>query len=182
MSVDRRQVMWAATFWLLLLGGLVALVVNGVWVIHRGADEQLKTLEPRMARLMGLGNDKARLADTTKDVQRQIERHAYPASREATQAGNDAQQRARELFTRAGLEVATIQVLPARQAGAFDRIPIALRLDGELAALQAVLATLPMSAPTIFVEGFSLQGANGADLASPRVMAELQLFVLRARP
>lgn len=182
MTADRRQLLWSAALWLLLIGALLAFAVQGVWTVHRHADEQLQTLEPRMARLMGLGSDKARLAATTQDVQRQIERHAYPASRDATQAGNDAQQRARELFTRAGLEVATIQVLPPRQTGTFDRIPITLRVDGELAALQAALATLPASAPTLFVDGFNLQGANGADPSAPRVMAELQLFALRARP
>lgn len=179
---DRRQLLFASAFWVLILGGLAAAAVQVAWRTHQEAAQQIETLEPRIARLAGLGSDRTKLAEGAKALTEQVQRHAYPASRDATQAGNDAQQRARELFARAGLEVASIQVLPPRTSGGFDRIPITLRVDGELAAVQAALATLASASPTLFVEGFSMQGANGAEPAAPRVMAELQLFALRVRP
>jgi general secretion pathway protein M len=178
----RRQLLWAAAFWVLLLGGGLALAGQWVWQLHRAAAQQIETLEPRIARLSGLGENRARLREAAQQAARAVERHTYPATRDASQAGNDAQQRVRDLFSKSGLDVVSLQVLPARTSGQFDRIPIAVRVEGELSALQATLAAVPSLTPSLFVEGFSLQGANANESAPPRVVAELQLFVLRVRP
>lgn len=181
MNAQRHSLVIGAVVWVLVLGGLAAWLGVELWSTHVQARQQIESIEPRMARLLGLGSDKARLETAARDLRAQAERHAYPATRDATQAGNDAQQRVRDLLTRAGLDVLQIQVLPPRQAGAFDRIPIALRCEGELAAVHAALAALSSSAPSLFVEGFSMQGSAAPDARAQRVATELQLFVLRAR-
>lgn len=177
-----RATLWAGAFWLLLIAAAVVWATQGVLGLHRQAQQQIETIEPRYARLLGLGADKARLQEAAASAARAIERHAYPATRDASQAGNDAQQRVRDVFSKGGLDVVSIQVLPARAIKQFDRIPISLRVDGELAALQATLAALPSLSPTLFVEGANLSGAGTSDTAPARVVGELQLFVLRARP
>lgn len=181
MTRDRATV-WAGLFWLLLMAAVVAGFAQWVLGQHQQARQQLDTLEPRYARLLGMGADKARLQDAAAAAARGIERHAYPATRDTSQAGNDAQQRVRDVFSKGGLDVVSIQVLPARAHKQFDRIPISLRVDGELAALQATLAALPTLTPTLFVEGFNLSGASTSETAPARVVGELQLFVLRVRP
>lgn len=177
-----RSLWGASLFWLLVISGLVAVVGQQVWQIHQSAARQIETVEPRIARLAGLGADRERLQQAAQQAAQAVERHAYPATRDASQAGNDAQQRVRDLFSKSGLDVVSLQVLPARGAGQFDRIPIAVRVEGELAALQATLAAAPSLSPSLFVEGFALQGANISDASPPRVVAELQMFVLRVRP
>lgn len=178
----RRSQLFAAAFWLLVVGGAGYWAVLGVLQVHRSAAQRIDTLEPRIARLMGLGEDRARLQEAAQQAARAVEQHVYPGTRDASQAGNDAQQRVRDLFSKAGLDVVSLQVLPARASGQFDRIPIAARVEGDLAALQATLAAAPSLSPSLFVEGFALQGANLTEGAAPRVVAELQLFVLRVRP
>ena len=168
--------------WLLLLGGLLALAIQWVWDVHATAARQIETIEPRYARLLGLGSDKAALAVAATQVARDIERHAYPGSKDASQSGNDAQQRAREAFSKAGLDVISIQVLPPRVTPQFDRIPIAMRVEGELSTMQATLASLPGLSPSLFVEALTVQASNTTTGAPPRVTAEMQLFALRLRP
>ncbi|MFT3817641.1 MAG: type II secretion system protein GspM [Rubrivivax sp.] len=177
-----RATRWAAAFWLLLIAALAAWAVQAVLGLHGTAQQHLDTIEPRYARLTGLAADSGRLKDAASAADRIVERHAYPATRDASQAGNDAQQRVREVFSKGGLDVVSIQVLPARVHKQFDRIPISLRADGELAAMQATLAALPALSPSLFVEGFSFSGGNMAENAPARVVGELQLFVLRVRP
>lgn len=173
---------WPLAFWVLVIGGLVAAAVSVAWTVHARSRERIESVEPRFARLVGLGNDTARVKELTVQAQRAIERHAYPVTRDVSQAGNDAQQRVRDLFSKAGLEVVSIQVLPVRGGDkSFDRIPITLRADGELSAVQASLAALPSLAPSVFVEGFSIQGASMSESAPARVVLELQLHTLRAR-
>lgn len=176
-----RTTLWAAAFWLLLLGGLLALAGERAWRVHHTAAEQLASIEPRVARLAGLGEHRARLQEAAQRAAGAVARHAYPSSRDASQAGNDAQQRVRDLFAKSGLDVVSLQVLASRPSGQFDRIPIAARVEGPLEMLQAALAAAPALAPTVFVEGFSLQSASVTESAPPRVVAELQLFVLRGR-
>jgi general secretion pathway protein M len=168
--------------WLLVLAGALGYGAWRAWGVHDGARELLETLEPRHARLVGLGEDRPRLDAALAKAREALERHAYPASRDASQAGNDAQQRAREIFSKAGLDVVSIQLLPAKAADRFDRIPVTLRLEGELQALQAALAALPTMAPTLFVAGFNVQGVGALQTDRPlRVVAQLELFALRAR-
>jgi general secretion pathway protein M len=159
--------------------GLFAFYVQGV---HRADEERLETIEPRFARLAGLALDKGELATALAASKGAVARHIYPASREVSQAGNDAQQRARDVFSRAGLEVLSSQVLPAKASKQFDRIPLPLRVEGEYLVFQTALAAMPSLTPTLFVDGFNVQSIPGAKPDAPlRLIVQLDLFVLRAR-
>jgi general secretion pathway protein M len=173
---------WAWALWLLGLAAALGYGAWRAWGEHESARTQLETLEPRYARLVGLADERARLDAALTQAEKALGRHAYPSSRDVSQAGNDAQQRAREIFTKAGLDVISIQLLPAKAADRFDRIPVTLRLEGDLPALQAALAALPTMAPTLFVAGFNVQGAGSPQPERAlRVVAQLELFALRAR-
>ncbi len=167
---------------LLLVAAATGLFAFYVLGIQRADEEQLATIEPRFARLSGLAMDKGQLAAALDATKAAVARHLYPASREISQAGNDAQQRARDVFSKAGLEVLSSQVLPAKTSKQFDRIPITLRVEGEYLVFQTALAAMPSLTPTLFVEGFNIQGIPAAKQdAPPRLVIQLELFVLRAR-
>ena len=167
---------------LALLVGLLAAFGLYVRSVHLADEERLSTIEPRFARLAGLAREKGELTAALASTRSAVSRHLYPAGRDISQAGNDAQQRARDVFSRAGLEVVSSQVLPAKVSKQFDRIPVTLRIEGEYLALQAALAALPSLAPTLFVEGFNVQGVSALKPDAPlRLVVQLELFVLRAR-
>jgi len=177
---DASPAAWA--FWLLLVAALLGYAGWRTWFAHQAALEYLGDLEPRHARVLGLGADRLRLEATAERAAKELGRHVYPVGRDVSQAGNDAQQRVRDSFAKAGLDVISIQLLPAKETPQFDRIPVSLRLEGEMTALQTALAALPAMSPTLFVEGFSLQGASALKPDAPvRVVAQFELFVLRAR-
>ena len=166
----------------LVLAGVLGLFAFYVQGVHRADEDRLETIEPRFARLAGLATDKGQLAGALAATRAAVVRHIYPANRDVSQAGNDAQQRARDVFSRAGLEVLSSQVLPARVVKQFDRIPITLRVEGEYVVFQTALAAMPSLTPTLFVEGFNIQNvAVGKTDAPLRLVVQLDLFVLRAR-
>lgn len=177
-SVDTAVLLFLLALLAAFLGGL-ALYVQG---INRADRARLETIEPRYARLAGLALEGAALTTALATTKAAVSRHVYPAVRDISQAGNDAQQRARDVFSKAGLEVLSSQVLPAKLVKQFDRIPITMRIEGEYLAVQAALASLPSLTPTLFVEGFNAQSVGAADPKSPiRLVVQLELFVLRAR-
>jgi general secretion pathway protein M len=161
-----------------LIGGAAAFVVSK----HVWASERLAEVEPRYARLIGIEASAPALDAALAQRRALLTRHAYLSSQDVAQAGSDAQQRAREIFSKAGLEVSSTQILPAKAVDGFDRIPIMLRMDGDLSALQSALVVLPGQSPSLFVEVFNVQGTSVPKSdAPPRLSMQVNLFVLRVR-
>jgi len=155
-----------------------------VWTKHQSYLGFLADLEPRYARLAGLLARQADLKTLTEQGNKQLTLLAYPASQDATQAGNDAQQRIRALFAQSKLDIISIQVLPAPKDDAkFDRIPINLRVEGDLAGIQAALTALASQSPTVLLESLSIQTIGAVRPASiQRLGGQFNFFVLRVRP
>jgi general secretion pathway protein M len=174
----RNRLVIAAAF-VLLAGGTIAYAVGK----HLWASDRLAELEPRHARLLGIEASGPALDKALIERRALFGRHAYPSSQDVARAGSEAQQRARELFTKAGLEVSSTQVLPAKAVDGFDRIPVAIRVEGDLAALQSALVVLPAQSPSLFVESINLQTAVlPKPEPNPKLAVLVNLFVLRARP
>lgn len=179
------QLSVAAKWRLFLVCAVVVLTIAAAAFVvsaHQTAQEALAQIEPRHARVTGLETSAGELEQVLVQRRAALARQTYLPSQEVAVAGSDAQQRARELFTKAGLQVSSTQILAAKTADGFDRIPIVLRLEGDLPALQAALATLPGQAPTLFVEGFNVQtiGIPRPDVVS-RLNIQVNLFVLKVR-
>lgn len=167
--------------------GTVLLALAGITVFilqkHQMAQSQLAELEPRYARLLGLQASRADLVHAETEARALLVRYAYPSTQDVSQAGNDAQQRVRAVFSGAGLEVASSQVLPPKEDKFFDRIPLTVRLEGELVALQSALMVLSGQSPVIIVDGFTVQTIGFVKAEMPQKLSvQFNLSVLRARP
>ena len=180
-ALTRREwLLIAFTFALILLPLLAG--ADYVWRKHQWATEQLQTLAPRYARLAGLQEKAPEFTQRLASARKQLAVYVYLADSDPTQAGNDALQRVRGVFTQAGLTVASTQVLPKQQTQGFDRIPLALRVEGELLHLQTALTILPSLTPVVLIDGRNVQQApqrRGDD--AQRLVVQLNLSVLHAR-
>ncbi len=164
---------------------LVPLVAAGWYVVvkHKWAEEQLSIVEPRYARVLGIELGQADLEAALDAARAQAARYAYPESLDVTQAGNDAQQRVRSLFTAAGLQIVSSQVLAPKTENGFDRIPMAVRSEGELMGVQAALIGLTDQVPVILVDGVSVQTIGAVKAEVPQRLAiQFNLSVLRVHP
>ena len=163
---------------LVFAGGATTYVVSR----HGWAQDRLAEVEPRYARLVGLGESGPALDAALAERRAFLARHAYPASQDVARSDSDALQRARETFSKAGLDVTSTQILPAKEVDGFDRIPLVLQLQGELPALQSALVVLPSPSPSLFVEGFNVQTAGVPRADAPQKLSiQANLFVLRTR-
>lgn len=168
---------------LLAMFCLPFLAVGGYLITkNQWAKSRIAELEPRYARLKGLDSNRTELGRMLGDSVATIAQYAYPRTQDVSQAGNEAQQRVRDIATRAGLSLVSSQVLPAKVDGPFDRIPLVVRLEGELPQLQAALVVISSQSPTLNFESFSIQtiGAVKSEVQQ-RLAIQLNLFVLRAR-
>lgn len=163
---------------------LLPLFALGLYVFdkHRWAEQRLAEVEPRYARLAGLANSGDALEKADAAARARIEAYAYPATQDLTQAGNDAQQRARSIFTQAGLQIVSSQVLPAKDEKMFDRIPLAVRLSGELSQLQQALVALSHQTPAILIDAVTIQSFGDVRAETAQWLSgQFNLSVLRSK-
>lgn len=170
-----------------VLALLLPLALVGYYMLqkHQWAQARLAELEPRYSRLLGLEAQRADLSDALSRAHSARARYVYPAEQDATQAGNAAQQRVRDIFSSAGLLVLSSQVLPPKVEKGFDRIPLTVRTEGELLALQSALAVLSSQVPIIVINELEVQVQGGLggikEKPEPHLAAQFSLSVLRER-
>jgi general secretion pathway protein M len=179
----RRAVLLALSLALVLIP-----VGVGAWYIrdkHIWAQERLAQLEPRYARLLGLQAQSEELQAARQRASDLHTQYVYPAVQDETQAGNQAQQKVRDIFTAAGLQVISSQVLPSKEDKGFDRIPVVVRAEGELLAVQSALAVLGSQQPIMVINELDIQVpgglANQSLKVAPRLSAQFTLNVMRER-
>ncbi|MEO7392697.1 MAG: type II secretion system protein GspM [Ramlibacter sp.] len=176
-NLHRNGIVLALAGLVLFLGAVAFVASKHIW-----ASDRLAEVEPRYARLIGIEASAGALDTAIAERRALLERHAYPASQDVARAGSDAQQRAREIFTKAGMEVSSTQILAAKPVEGFDRIPVTLRMDGDMVALQSALVVLPGQAPSLFFEGFNVQNNSTPRAEAPqRLSVQVNLFVLMVR-
>ncbi|WP_051236192.1 type II secretion system protein GspM [Ottowia thiooxydans] len=173
--------------WLLAGAALLAAVlIAGVGYVvarHHEATRVMEQLEPRFARVAGLRASGERLRTTERALSDNFARLAYGAEGDPAQAGNAALQQLRTAMTARGLQVASSQVLPAREDGNLLRIGLNMRVEGDLPALRDFQRDMAANTqtPIIFIENTQL--ANQPAPGRPNnIVAQLNLFVLKVRP
>ena len=134
----RHNLVLAGTAVVLLLP--LALLGGYVMQKHQWAEQRMAELEPRYARLLGLEAQKADIDAALLQTLALLSQYVYPAAQDAAQTGNAAQQRVRDIFSSAGLQILSSQVLPAKKEKGFDRIPLSVRAEGDMLAVQSALA------------------------------------------
>lgn len=175
-----NRIAWLQALTVLVLLLPIAGAALYVWTQHQSVQNRLSDLEPRYARLAGLLERRADLQTLGVQANAQLARLAYPASQDVTQAGNDAQQRIRSLFADSKLDIISIQVLPPKEEPKFNRIPINLRVEGDLAGIQEALLKLSTQSPVVLVDSLTLQTIGAVKPASiQRLGGQFNFFVLR---
>ena len=175
----RENLVLAGTVIVLLL----PLALLGGYVAHKyqWAQTRLAELEPRYARMKGLEQQRADLEAVLARAQAARVQYVYPAGQDATQAGNAAQQRVRDIFSGADLQVISSQVLPPKAEKGFDRIPVIVRTEGGLLALQSALAVISSQVPVIVIDELEVQVRSSPPNVEPHLAAQFNLSVLRER-
>lgn len=174
-----------------LAGAIVALLVpialGGwyVWQKHHWATDRLAELEPRYSRLLGLEAQRPEIRTLLASAEESRARFVYPDAQDAAQSGNAAQQKVRDVLTGAGLQIISSQVLPPKAEKGFDRIPLTVRAEGEMLAVQNALAVLSTQLPIIVINELDIQVLGGLGnnnpAVAPRLGAQFSLSVLRER-
>lgn len=183
MNLIRYRAPIAVGLTVLLVLGALGLAAGLAWERHLHAQAVLEEITPRHARLLGLQGADAPLKKTVLDAYAVLQRWIYPPEQELGKAGNDVQQRARRAAEASGMTVVSSQVLPARNEGNVDQVPVSMSLEGGVQGLQMTLAALSAEKPVLFVDSLSLRAIDRGDPKQPQlVSATLVVMSLRIQP
>ncbi len=161
---------------------LLALAVDVALNRHAWAVRTLDEIEPRHARLQGLVQARPTLEQLREQQARKLAQYAY-SSRDGGQATTLLQQRVRELATGAGLDVVSIQGLPARADEGFEVLQVSISVTGPIEAIQGLLIGLATSQPALHVDTATLglgQVRRADAVQGAELIARLVLSAYRA--
>lgn len=169
---------------LVTLGLVLVLLILVGWYLHgkyQWATQRIAEVEPRHARLSGLIANKDSLAQAQVQAMDRLAQYLHPSGQDANQVGNEVQQRIRSVLSSSGLSIISTQVLAAKDEKNFERIPLSVRAEGDMMAVQLALAALDEQKPAILTEGFVLQAAAPVK-GVQRLAVQLNLVILRGKP
>lgn len=162
---------------------LFLLVLGKTLTVRAGYQDQIDTIEPRIARMQGLVEKEDALRDALSGVQNVMNDHIYPQSSDAAAVSASLQAEARRILGQSGMEVTNSQVLPVRKRDTFDYVSVKVVARGELEQLDQSLATLARFRPVIFIESFDTfpnRKRRKADNEEQTLTVTMQLLSLRA--
>ena len=175
----RKQVLvpLATVACLLALGAVAGLYVYNK---HQWVQDRLSSfIEPRYARLAGLKAGTEALAAASARAHELEALYTHGADQDANQIGNDVQQRVRGLLTAAGMTISSSQVLPSKEDAGLERIPLSVRAEGDLVALQGTLVGIADQRPAVLLDAVNIQAQGVPERGVQRLSVQFSFLILR---
>ena len=170
-------------FPLVTLACIVALCLTaGLYVYrkHQWVQNQLtEFVEPRYARLAGVQEGAQPLTQAHARAQEIEALYLHPAEQDSNQAGNEAQQRIRNLLGAAGMSIVSSQVLPSKDEGGLERIPIAVHAEGDIISLHGALVGVAEQRPAVLVDAVNMQAQGVPERGVQRLSVQFSFVILR---
>jgi len=190
---DRSTIVVGCTLGLVFL--VVAYWVLHFWFLRQEFADEIETIQPKMARLLGIVESADQLEAASALADSRLTMLAYAAEQDSAASAATMQQSVRELMTAAGLSVSGSQILPQRSSRGFDRLGLDITAQGNIDALEEALLNLGSVRPLVFVEALKVspdrarrarRGRAGEVEeeveGDPRIVtARFQLFSLRLK-
>lgn len=183
---ESRQLLWQA---LMLALPVLLLLCLGLWVYgkHQWALQQLATVEPRYARMLGMREQQSEIAQALQRVQAVRAQYLHSSAAQAgAQVGAAVQQQLRAVMSGAGLSVTSSQVRSSEEEqGPYERVMISMTVDGDIADVYTALQGLREIRPVVWIDELTIERSSslentGSQLA-PALSVQLVASILKSK-
>ena len=164
-AVPRERILLLVTLSVLVLAVLAAVGYGAQKYLQ--AQARIAELTPRYQRLEGSWLAREDMQTAQQAASQLLDAYAYPASMDTGTLGTDIQQKIRNLFAGAGVDLASSQVMPEREDGNLLLVPVTVRASGSIDGIRNVLAQLAAQTPYIRLESLNLQQGRKLNLHTP---------------
>ena len=165
LRLDRPLVVVGITVSAAVLLCLYAIVQ--FWMMRAAYAGEIENVQPRTARLLGIEESAAELANAGERADLLLGEVAYLSADSAANAAS-MQLEIRELMTSAGMSIATSQILPAQQYEGYERLRLDITVEGNVNELDAALDELSSARPLVYIASARVKQYRGSGSNSYR--------------
>lgn len=152
----------AISLLLALLGAVYLFVVSPVLAAYQDADERLSETRNLLGRYESLASAKVVHENRLNKLRaRQAGTGIYLSGGTDALAAAELQQRVRDLVSRHGGQLRSIQNLPAHTDGDFRSIAVRVQISAGLASVHRLLYQLESEKPFVFVDNLDIRNRRG---------------------
>ncbi len=130
---------------------LVVFIVVSTWATGHSYQEEIDSLQPRIARLMGAKQAEEQLLTAAQKAESRMQNLVYPSTENPDTVSATLQKNVRGVMSEAGLGVADSRIEPTRREGQFDVIGLTVSVTGTIDSLDAALREIVAYTPLLLV-------------------------------
>jgi general secretion pathway protein M len=142
---------------LLALLAAVAILAMPLTLVHRHYDQKIEDLNDRLARYQRVAATRAELTRRLEQVRALDGRRFYLRNAGPALAAGEIQDLEKSLIEAQGGRLASMQIQPHRDEGAFRRIAVNVQLLGSIGTMQSILQALETNEPFLFVDNLNVR-------------------------
>ncbi len=147
----------------------VAVLATPLVLVHRHYDQKLEDLEDRLSRYQRVAASRAELTRRLEQVRALDGRRFYLKDAAPALAAGEIQELEKSLIEAKGGRLASMQIQPHKDEGAFRRVAVNVQVLGSIASIQGILRALETSEPFLFVDNLNVRSlsADAKDATTP---------------
>ena len=92
---------------------------------------------------------------------------------------DDREGLAASLLTAAGMTISSSQVLPSKEESGLERIPLSVRAEGDIVALQGALVGMAEQRPAVLLDAINIQAQGVPERGVQRLSVQFNFLILR---
>lgn len=163
-----------------LLAAIAALAAPLV-LVHRHYDRKIDDLEDRLARYQRVAATRGELTRRLEKMRALDGRRFYLKDSAPALAAGEIQDLEKSVIAEQGGRLASMQIQPHKDEGAFRRIAVNVQVLGSIGTMQGILRALETNEPFLFVDNLnvrSLSAEAGKNAATPDVGLVVQFDLI----
>jgi len=138
----------------------VAAVATPLVLLHRHYDDKLADLEDRLVRYQRLAASREELTRRLEQLRALDSRSFFLNSAVPALAAGEIQELEKSLIEANGGRLASMQIEPHKDEGAFRRIAVNVQMLGSIGTIQNILRVLETRKPYLFVDNLSVRSLS----------------------
>lgn len=154
----------------------IAAVATPLILVHRHYDDKLADLENRLARYQRVTASRGELTRRLEQMRALDGRSFFLMSTVPALAAGEIQELEKSLIEANGGRLASMQIEPHRDEGAFRRIAVNVQMLGNIGTIQNILRVLETRKPFLFVDNLNVRSLS-SDATREAAMPEAGLVV-----
>ena len=160
---------------------IVAVLATPLVLVHRHYDLELESLNDRLTRYQRVAASREELTRRLERMRALDGRRFYLSNAAPALAAGEIQEMEKSHIEANGGRLASMQIQPARDEGAFRRIAVNVQVLGNIGAIQGILRALETSEPFLFVDNLNVRSLNAEttkDAATPEAGLVVQFDLI----